>query len=250
MKKIIFLFVFILIISIQRSSLCNTEKNDLERDELKGRVAEFTEKNHSIEYRPGKSIKKLVRTKITKYDSSGNRIDEQEYRYGAFFNKYIQRFNNTGNRKINTKYNPDNNHQSKYSNMGNTVTNTLDDSFYSKEIYKYNKNGDIIEWKSYKSNGSLFSKYLYKYDKNRNMIEDIFYGVDGLIKWKNIYNYDKNGKIKKKTVYKYNNLYSQYTFEYDIKGNMTAEACYLIKEGEEKLVLAWFNEYEYKYWEE
>ena len=220
------------------------DTNDWERDGLKGRVKEFIEKNYSIEYRSKKSIKKLVRKVISKYDSIGKRIEAQEYRYGIFFDKYIHRFNNTGNRVLNTKYIPDKNYEKttnyKDKNVKYVVTNRGNASFYSKDIYKYDKNKNLIEWASYKSDNTLYSKYIYKYNKDGNITEDTFYNIGGSLKWKNIYKYDKKNNMIKKSVYKYDSLYSEYTFKYDKNKNMIIENKYVIKkeDGKNKLYIS------------
>ena len=84
-----------------------------------------------------------------------------------------------------------------------------------KYIYKYDSNGNQIEWSMYNSDGSFFSKTIYKYDSNGNEIESSRYDSDGSLLWKTISQYDSNGNeiewswynsdgsLEEKNIYKY-----------------------------------------------
>jgi hypothetical protein len=252
LKGTAYIFLFILSTCTFYTHLPGISTNDWEKDELKGRVNEFIEKNYSIEYPSSAPIKKLIRTKIKKYDKTGKNIEDQEYRSPTFFNKYIHRFNNIGSRSINMKYIPVRGIKKIINDkqIAVIITNMGETSLNSKDIYKYDKKGNLVEWCSYKSESLLFSKYTYKYDNKGNLIEDNFYNMQGMLKWKNLYRYDKKGNMDKKTVYKYDSVFSEYTFKYDSMGNMIQESQYMMKkiDDEEKMLLTWFNEYEYKYW--
>jgi len=239
------------------NTLSGAEKNDWKRDNLKSKVKEFTEKGYAVEYKSGRPIKMMIFRKVRRYDTNGNNIDESEYRYGTFFEKYVDRYNNAGNRMKGIILYPNENFKRqtnfKYISNENIVENIEDISsvsLYSKNLYKYDKKGNIIEWANYKSDGSLFLKYNYKYESKGNMIENTFYRADGTLKWKTIYKYDDKKNIIEKMVYKYGSPYSRYTFEYDWAGNMTEEAQYVYEDesGEEKMKLIWIYVYEYKYW--
>ncbi len=64
-----------------------------------------------------------------------------------------------------------------------------------KYIYKYDSNGNQIEWSMYNSDGSLESKTIYKYDSNGNIIEESGYYSDGSLLLKSIYKYDSKNRI-------------------------------------------------------
>ena len=65
-----------------------------------------------------------------------------------------------------------------------------------KYIYKYDSNGNQIEWSMYNSDGSLESKTIYKYDSNGNKVEWLKYDLES-----------KFGELQeiptKKTIYQY-----------------------------------------------
>ena len=245
------LFKIIFILCILTNIVFGTEKNDWERDALKYKVKEFVEKNYAIRYNPGQTNKTLLREVVKKYDGKGKSIDKQEYRYSVLFDEYIDKLNDTGNRVMNTKI-ADNKQQRKNNRTFNSnkkiESNTDEMSFHSKDQYRYDANGNVIEWANYKPNSMLLSKYKYKYDNKGNLIEDTFYEVNGLLKWKNIYKYDSSNQIIEKIVYRYESLYMKYTFGYDGLGNMTKESQYE-PAGESNIIkLIWINEYKYIYW--
>ena len=65
------------------------------------------------------------------------------------------------------------------------------DTDYSKEVYKFNSNGDVEEYSEYNAfSGALDYKYLYKYDSQGNKIELASYNGDGSLKGKSLYKYD------------------------------------------------------------
>ena len=110
----------------------------------------------------------------------------------------------------------------------------------SKYIYKYDENGNIIEYNHYKSDGSLNRKRTYKYDENGNIIEsnDIlnesydrtliirydknvnniewsWHGSDGYSSEKNTARYDENGNIIEENEF----WQGKFTYNYDVNGN-------------------------------
>ncbi len=70
-----------------------------------------------------------------------------------------------------------------------------------KDIYKYDSNGNKVEWLMYNSDGSLESKTIYKYDSNGNIIEESGYDSEGNLTdnvfgvSKTIYKYDSKNRI-------------------------------------------------------
>ena len=68
----------------------------------------------------------------------------------------------------------------------------------SKELYKFNERGDVIEAARYNSDGELYDLYgnakaIYKYDSNGNEIEEADYNSDGELFWKKNSKYDSKG---------------------------------------------------------
>ena len=64
-----------------------------------------------------------------------------------------------------------------------------------KYIYKYDSNGNKVEYSSYDSDGSLNWKFIYKYDSNGNTVEQSSYDSDGSLLLKDISKYDSKNRI-------------------------------------------------------
>ena len=87
---------------------------------------------------------------------------------------------------------------SKYDSNGNRVEHLYygsDGSLLSKYISQYDSKGNKVEESRYDSDGSLFLKYVNKYDSNGNEIESSNYDSDGSLMWKYIYKYDSKNRI-------------------------------------------------------
>lgn len=122
-------------------------------------------------------------------------------------------------------------------------------------IYRYDKDGNMLEQIWYRKNGELGSQETFKYDDNGNQTERNFCcnykgkpsnssykykyndGVlnekteykDGKLRFR--YKYDKNGKETEQSRYELSGTFAgevnqKYTFEYDIDGNLTKESKY------------------------
>ena len=65
-----------------------------------------------------------------------------------------------------------------------------------KDIYKYNKNNELISEHSYYSNGSLMSYTLYEYDISGHCICEKYYYNDNSLRWTVTYTYDNDRIIK------------------------------------------------------
>ena len=89
-----------------------------------------------------------------------------------------------------------------------------DGSLDDKYIYKYDDNGNRIESNGYNSDGSLKSKFIDKYDDNGNKIEYIRYNSDGFLDWKSISKYDDKGN-RIESIEDNSNGSLNYTLSYD-----------------------------------
>ena len=102
-----------------------------------------------------------------------------------------------------------------------------DSSLNSKNIFKYDEKGKLIEENIYKSNGRLDTKKTFKYDDKGNEIEDDLYKSDGSLDSKYTYKYDEAGNEIECKVYKSdNNLEHKYIYKYDQKGNQIERSGY------------------------
>ena len=67
--------------------------------------------------------------------------------------------------------------------------------------YYFNDAGDVIEYASYRLDGSFGYKHIYKYDSSGNMVEEALYNSDGSLSYKHIYKYDSRGNVIEETSY-------------------------------------------------
>lgn len=59
-----------------------------------------------------------------------------------------------------------------------------------KEVYKFNKRGNVVEKREFDSDGTLWNKCLYKYSADGKMVEQAWYKKDGSLDWKATYKRD------------------------------------------------------------
>ena len=106
------------------------------------------------------------------------------------------------------------------------------DTDYSKEVYKFNSNGDVEEYSEYNAfSGALDCKSLYKYDSQGNMIEEAEYNSDGSLRWKHLDKYDSQGNLIEQAYYNSDGWLkgkSLYKYKYDTQGNEIEQACYYV----------------------
>ncbi len=67
--------------------------------------------------------------------------------------------------------------------------------FSENEMRIYNKNGNIIEFITYYSDGSFFGKRTYLYDEKGNKLELKGYFSDGILGYRRTYLYNENGNL-------------------------------------------------------
>jgi len=89
-----------------------------------------------------------------------------------------------------------------------------------KDIYKYDFNGNTIDFSTYNSEGILNSKETYSYRHIGKDIECITYKVDGNIKGKKVSKYNKNRNIIEDLLCDSNGTsVLKFTYKYDLNGN-------------------------------
>ena len=103
----------------------------------------------------------------------------------------------------------------------------IDGLFFSKEFYKYDSQGNLIEVARYDCDGLLDYKRLYKYDSQGNMIEKACYKGNGSLDYKGLYKYDSQGNmIEVAKYYDGGSLDYKILYKYDSQYNMIEKACY------------------------
>ena len=92
------------------------------------------------------------------------------------------------------------------------------DGLQSKYVYKFDEQGNQIEWGYYNSDGILSSQYGFKYDEQGKRKEKRLDDSDGI--FKNVYKYDEQGNQIEERGYDESGWeVSEYVFKYDEQGN-------------------------------
>lgn len=114
-----------------------------------------------------------------------------------------------------------------------------DSSLLSREIFKYDKKGNLIEKKEFGYNDSIKNKSIYTYNQNGLLTEEDFYWVDIFkyyngdttqefqnnskleLRYKTIYKYDDKGHLLEEIVNNSDSsLYYKHKYKYDDKGRL------------------------------
>lgn len=244
--------IFILLLLLQSFSSFNI-RNDWSFFKLKGKVLSFLEFHYS---------------NVNQFDSSAkDKINWSK--------KYFRKYNEKGNITEVILYDSDSKttdlRRFEYNDKGEKFrgTSITDSKLETKDIYKYDNKGNIIECKSYNIGGTLESYFTYKYDNKGNVtilnynsdgtlknkdifiydnkwdiVEDNMYDSEENLQYKNIYKYDNTGNLVKKNSYdSEGNLLEKYTFKYefDNKGNWVKRIVFL--DNAQELIST--REYEY-----
>src|SRR5690554_1081903 len=148
---------------------CNreTEKNDLQKNHLKGKVKSVREKSYVAEEKFGKIVKgnrggSSSDTYVI-YDEKGNELETKSFNhdgslsYRSIFeyknNKLINRKSYRGSGKLDVNW------IYKYDHYGNLIEMIPNkESYFFRQVYVYDDNGNRIEENSFNSDGSLHSK--------------------------------------------------------------------------------------------
>lgn len=241
-------------------------KNDLEKDGLKGKVKQvnvysnktFTTKGASSASKTyddkGYLVKSssgyaLALTDTFIYDAKGNLVEKKEYLKNVtslqytkpvnLYRKFIYAYDEKSNRTEEVFYQYKNNFYKdstiikstyKYDGEGNIIEKNINDSNIV-QTYKYDYKGNLLENYLYKPKNKLKLKRIFVYDTNGNQQELSVFTSSGKVKNKITYLYDDNGnKIEQKN-HKPKNWLSQerivkQTYKYDDKGNIIEKAIY------------------------
>lgn len=212
MKKILSIILIALILSCNNTEKIKIiEKNDLEKNDLIGKVKIIEEKNYITSEKFGKVIKlKLQDWRITTFNILGNIIEEKIFDENGKINS-ISRI--------------------KYDKENNIIEKTFVGGGNS-EIgkYIYDKNGNNIEFTYYHNNDEISFKQINKFDQKNNLIDHRFYEYNGNLRDKTLSKYNDNGLVIETKEYSSNGTYivfsSKKTKEYDEKGNLIVEKNY------------------------
>lgn len=191
---------------------CDTtaqKKNDLQRQNLKGKVKSVKQFSYEVVEKFGEITKGINigwsedDNSLSLYDDKGNLIEENLYNYDRILLlKYKNQYDDKGNLIEGNWYNPDGTlgfkSKYQYNDKGNKIEENWYDSdgkLIGKVKVQYDEKGNVIEETRYNSNGKLSSKSKYLYDDEGNKIEENWYNADGILgsKYKYQYKYDQQG---------------------------------------------------------
>jgi len=252
-----FFLSFVVLILICSSG--NKQKNDLEKENLKGNVkslreASFNAVDNFSEITKGdrggagwfgpyeyynkynnkgfltESVAKyfdgdsLILQEVCKYDDKGHEIEQYHSNSDGESGKETSKYDDIGNIIELNRYYP---------------VDSLEASW--KYTYKFDDKGNIIEENTY-TNGSAEGRLVtYKYDEKDNLIEAKVYTTDSILHWKTTFKYDDKGNKIEKNMYSYDgSLSGKEIYKYDDRGHRI-ETSNSYQDG----ILHWKNTYKY-----
>jgi hypothetical protein len=231
MKKILYILLgSVMIFSCtptEKSADASREGTDWEKFKLKGDVKSFKEvkflavDNFSIVSK-GERIRHIYNKEVL-FNLDGNKIEENDYiPDGTLANRTVYLYK--GDNLV--EYN---NYDSqgmlfgtgKYeSNENGLITmlnyRTTDGRYNWSESYEYDRNGNVVEVKRFKTKEVIDTKELYKFNDDGYLTESEFHRDDKLIS-KNNYNYDEEGNFNELN-FGDSAVYT-YKYNYDSHGN-------------------------------
>lgn len=232
MKKIFFVLAVMTLIS---SCTGNKTKNDLAKNNIKGKVRTITESQYSGIEKFGEAQKKsLVYKKIYTYNHNGNLTEECTYKPdGSLKIKTNNKYDEKGNLTEENNYSPDKNSFFnykciyKYDEKGNrTELNNynFDGDLHYKQTYEHDDNGNLVGEKHYNPDGSFRDNPItYKYDDNSNVVDEKHNNADGTVSAQITYIYDNNRKNTEQNFFVNEKLFWHGIYSYDENGNVVEE---------------------------
>lgn len=229
--------VLMLFSNCNENNLENDSKNDLEEENLKGRVRSVVEKSYDAEEKFGEAIKtELYQQKDYYFNEQGDFTEERHrlsrsnpdyFSYGETIFQYDQQGNIIEKKSewISSGFFGEIKH--KYTYKYDNIGNKMEENYYnsegelsSKEVYKYDGRGNKMEKNWYNSKGELKSKYTYKYDGKGNKTEENSYNSERKLSSKKVCKYDSKGNKTEEIEYNSEGkIEEKYVYVYDKKGN-------------------------------
>ncbi len=165
-------------------------RNDLTRQNLKGRVKSLTHCQFPVFY--GKIDTNWSTIYVFKYDELGNQVEDADYTGGSLL---------TGFGRLN-----------------------------HRRVYKYDANGNQTEVFEFKADGSLQQKVVYEYDADGKRTARKNYNPDGKLWRRSVFKYNDRGQQVECNKYNEDSvLLEQFTYKYDTKGNQVGELLYVAR---------------------
>lgn len=203
-----------------------TEKNDLRKMNLYGKVKSIREITYEAKDYFGDTVKGRIKL-LTSGESENNRsFSFNRDGYIIVESSFTERYDGRGEileTKITTKYNENN--------------QKIDEQHYNYLIirreqwmYEYSTNGVLLELNKYDTYGNLRSKIKYEYDETGNNIKINDYNSSGELCKEITYTYNSKQYIAEEIMNRYCNMfegmtfpsegYSRFSYEYDNYGNI------------------------------
>ena len=163
-----------------------------------------------------------------RYDSQGNRVKGKYYKYypdGSLSSRSEYRYDSQGNRveEYEYEYYPDGSLKEEWIySQGNLVEKKYykaDGSLSSRFEYRYDSQGNLVEEKEYGADGRLWERSEYRYDSQGNRVEEKYYGADGRLWGRSESRYDSQGNLVEEKEYEDGRLSSRSEYRYDSQGN-------------------------------
>ncbi|GEM_PF-3540700 len=148
------------------------------------------------------------------------------------FASYTEKLNEAGNITEVTSFNEKGKENSKQIfkyNISGKLIEYRDSAFGSVTVqtYKYDDKGNKTEKCKQNKSGKIFEKYINSFDSNGNLIEHKVYGIDGVLQETIKYKYDDNGNLTEVVKYASNNLpESTEAYKYNEKGKKITYSFY------------------------
>lgn len=196
------------------SSSCSTRqanviniKNDWDDLKLNGRVKSITTFTYNARgiFEDAQKEGELVSKRTILFNEGGNMVEASDELFGVLSYQSTCKYNDQ-NQKIEQL-------RIYFSGGSNLVY---------KDVYRYDKYGNLVEEKSLRSNNEISKVELYEYDKRNNLIQKKELGNTNNIKRKETFKYDqKNILIESYEYGEDEKLSRRREYRYDKNGNLT-----------------------------
>jgi hypothetical protein len=212
----VLLAILLLNISCNES---NSQKNDLEKENLNGNVKSITVNEYQAVEKFGEIIKG-ERVPVDRFSPENKKIVYNQY--GNLLEGYfgeVEKYQYNGkNQLVSIKYTTSNSVRTyKYDEKNNVVEENIynNDTLFGKTKFIYDDDGNKIEENVFNFDGSLYFKVKNRFENKKN-IESIKYDSAGKLWSISNYKYDNNGNLffNKDVMGNYETI-SKYVFDSD-----------------------------------